>query len=645
MNLRRWVFLFFVVVCGSLPLRAQSRPSVFEDLGIPVKMKTNAFVCVTRDDGGHYIAWAHHEFGSTNAMLGFRIDTGEMITVDVSEFGFRQILPFVPASPSGSAGSDLYLFTGIPGRFLKFNVNTRQLTELGTPSKAANYWLRGRMAPDGKFYVGTYPLTELVRCDPATDKVENLGRVTTDPAQCYILDTVVGSDGVAFCTVGKHHSELWSVNLNTGTRTQILPADLIGRGRPDVSIWLGTDGQVYGSLGNDAAGGKIFFRCMETGIARGETKPADYDARRLTAGDKTAVGLVDGRVVIKDTKTGLSSSVESSYTGTPVEILDITCERDGKIFGGCVAPAHSFCYDPKSGAMTDFGQVATSRVQIYDTLSHPKGLFLSSYTPANLDFFNPDTVEKRHVLEVPGQERPQQLCLGPDGMIYSGTAPLKGQLGNSLVKIDPDRLTTKVWRDVSHADDPSLSKQSILGLASLPESNQLVCSTSISGGSSAIPEAREACIFFWDCQKETIASVARPIPGARRYDVVTRDVNGRVVGTGDGRFYVFDPASQTVARTGALPVRSVVSPVLNRVPRGPKGLIYGVGDGALFAIDPTTNEAAILGRDPALKSADCFYVSEDEHLYIGVGPSLKRCRISGLRAAVPPEAAAPTLPK
>src|SRR5262249_9187116 len=143
--------------------------------------------------------------------------------------------------------------------------------------------------------------------------------------------------------------------------------------------------------------------------------------------------------------TGERKSIPTGFHGPGVRIYSVGCEHGGKIYGGGFQPAHLFELDPATGALRDLGHVTGGNIQIYDVFSHPRGLFLSSYMGANLDFLAPTRPLRkgenpRHIAALSQeyqQERAQQIALGPDGMLYTGTIPVKGHLGGALVRVDP----------------------------------------------------------------------------------------------------------------------------------------------------------------------------------------------------------------
>lgn len=623
--------LFGVII--SLGARAET---VFEDLGTPVITRELGFRFTTSLPGGRHAGWGTRIDGTTIHLVGVVIPSGELIEVDLSSYGLRRPFLFRGPQRPGGIGEKIYVFTGVPGRFLEYDPTTAHLRDLGTPSPSASYWLRGTTGPDGKFYMGTYPLTELARCDPRTGKVENLGRVTEDPAQKYVIQTMVDSNGVAYCLTGYNRFELWALDPASGRRSLLLNRKGSEGDEDDIRLWLAADGRVYGSVADKNGPAVPFlFQCGAERIIKGKTAAEIRDPALHHAGSFIVSGLdAQGGLILRDAATRRETRIPTPYKGAPATIHSLGGEYDGKIYGGCVAPAASFFLDTASGETHDLGVVASSTVQIYDTYPAQKGIFLSSYTPAAIDFFEPKTGATTRLLQIPGQERAKQFAIGCEGRLYIGSGPLKGQLGNSLVRIDPKSLETTVWRNVSFPGDDSLGLQSIHSVVGIAGSSWIACSTSIHGGSSAIPASTEAGVLFWDVHAEKVASVIRPLGAVPAYQALADGGGGVLYGVAGRSYFAYDALKARVLKTGKLPVAGLVSPQLSPQPRGPRGLVYGVGDDALFAIDPATREARIVGRDPVLKTANAFFVSEDDTLYVAVGPRLKRAKIRDLERKI-----------
>jgi outer membrane protein assembly factor BamB len=608
---RFWAFGLFCVFTLHASLGAP-RDCTFEDLGEPLRVRALGLEFVTREPDGGFIAWGYYHSHAKAALVGVSLSTGDITTVDLTAFGLAHI------QSTQAADGSIYLYAGSPGHFLKYDPVQHRLLDLGVPVRPASYSIGSTVGPDGKFYVGTFPQACLARCDPLTGKVESLGRLSPDRRECYLLSPAAASNNVIYCPVGLHHRELWAVDASTGAKKQILPDSLTGsQGIP--VVWRAPDGEVYGRAGRTS------FRCRPDGIEIGKTERPEHRSP-LRAGDQIVSGLDgSGELVLKDAKTSKVTRVPTLFEGNPRAIFSVSCEREGKVYGGTMFPATSFYYDTRTRQLTDLGLLTSSDIQVYDTLNHPEGLFLSSYMPASVDFYDPAqerqrSVNPRHIVTVSGQERPVQLAAGPDGLIYTGTFPAKGRLGGALVRMNPTNGSHQAWVNV-------ISNQSIVSLTAIPETGELLCTTSVEGGSSAIPSEKTAWVFLWDCRRQKVAFQTQPIPGAKSYGAVVRARNGIVYGEAGGHYYAFDPKVRKTLFTGVLPVKSVHFPGLSDEPAGPRGLIYGLGEDVVFAIDPADHSATVVARDQSLKHAHGFYVTADAVLYYGSGSRLMRCRL------------------
>jgi len=592
---------------------------VFEELGVPCWVKTLAFRLLTQHADGHYTAWATYEDADTRGLVGVRTDTGERLWVDLNRYGASHIAPV-----RGMDGN-LYAYVGNPAHFIRYDIATGEVTDLGIPASPANYFGGGAMAPDGKFYVGSYPATYLVRCDTATGEIESLGRIAEDDRQCYIYPCVAVSDnGIVYCPVGLHHQELWAYDTKSGAKKQILPDEMTGvPGAP--KVWRAADGQVY------ARSGGTSFLCQPDRIVRADGLPdggriLGPEPTDLVAGGKR-VGEINeaGKLALTDVDTGETTLLQTDYQGRPLMVYCVACERDGKIFGGTFSPAHTFSYDPGGGELYDYGRISTGSVQVYDMINTPKGLLMGSYSGAWTDLWDPakpleEGVNPYRFERNPTQERPLQWAIGPDGCFYTGTMPVKGHLGGALARVNLEEMSVKWWRNV-------IENQSVVGCAAVPETGELFCTSTISGGSSAKPSEKEAFVFLWDCAGEKVSFTAQPVPGATSYGQPVRARNGLIYGLAAGKYYAFDPVKRETVFVGEVPVTGAKFPGLHQEPVGEKGLIYGLIEDAIVAIDPADNSFNIMARHESIKRAHGFMITGDGVLYYGCGPKLWRCRL------------------
>ncbi|MFO7947912.1 MAG: hypothetical protein R6V19_14000 [Armatimonadota bacterium] len=597
--------LALMALCLSITGAAEYQ---FEDLGMPLDPKP-ADITFTHECAGETLAWAIVEGPSKLGLVGVNVETGEDRWLDLSEFGHSHIR--VHVAENGS----FYLYSGRPGHFLQYDPETHELTDLGVPYSASIYWVGHTVAPDGKMYVGTHPGAHLVCVDPKTDEISDLGRIPEDDRQKHLLYPAASADNIIYCPTGLHHAGLWAYNATDGSRRQILPEALQTK-KSRVKPWTGTDGEVYFRM-NDRA-----YRCTPTGIVEvQETVPApDERKKRIFDGTETVRLTADGTLLLRDVQTGDTREVATDFEGVGVRIYKVACEWHGKIYGGGFEPANLFSFDPNTGATEDLGRVTGGRIQIYDILPLPKGLFLSTYYGCHLDFYNPETDENEHIATLYhdyDQERGLQLALGPDGMIYLASRPIKGHLGGALTRINPADLSFTCWRNI-------IENHSVHSVVSVPETNEIFFTSSIYGGSSSIPVEERGFIGLWDVQKEQVAWKGMPIPEDPSYGHAVMGRNDLIYVQAHDDFVVFDPVKREVVDIQPLGVERVNTRGMVDRPAGPDGLIFFLADGAIWAIDPDDNSVRRIAEHPSVDAARGVFVTPDGVLYYANGSHLWR---------------------
>ena len=586
---------------------------VFEELGRPITPKAVDIGAVTTDAAGKATAWGVVESPDQFGVIGIDVVSGKSKWIDLRQFGESHIR--LHRAENGK----LYMYVGSPdGHFVSYDPATAELADLGAPAPDTSYVLHHGIGMDGKMYVGSFPDARLVRLDPATDTVEDLGRIPEDPKEKYIIRTEISDDNWVYCAVGLHHAELWAVNPETREKAQILPDDMTAL-QGTVAIQLGEDGRVYGKKGGE------WFRCTRTGIEMVDAAPPVRRAEPEMAGAEQPVRVnAEGELELGNPATKAKRVVKTDFEGITTTIFSVSDERDGVIYGSGISPATLYSYDTKTGEMKDHGRVSGGRIQVYDVLNHEKGLFLSSYMGATQDLYEPETKKKTAIAGLGGapygQERAKSLAVGPDGRIYTGTVPVKGRVGGAIVRIDPKDLSYKVWTGL-------LTDISFNWVVPVPATGEMFYTTTIQGGSSAIPTQDEAYVTLWNVKEEKLAWKEKIIPGTRSYGEAAMGSNGLIYGLAGEKYYAFDPVARKVVHVAEMPfIGDLGKPALADKASGPEKLIYGIGGGGVFVIDPKDHAMRVVAKHPSLEEARGIYVTQDGTLYYGSGSKLWRMK-------------------
>ncbi len=601
----------------TLTTGALAQEYTFENLGVPTKQTGHALYFTTQHPDGYWVAWAPHESPDFLGLFGVRLDTGEYSLLDLSMFGSSHV-----AAVAGRDGN-IYAYVGSPNaHFLQIDAATREITDLGAPASKSYYFSGGSMGPAGRHWIGSYPRATLVWVDTNTGETGEVGRLPSDSRNKYLFPScAVSADNIVYCPAGLHHQELYAYDPATGEATQILSEEFMARtGSP--RVWRAPDGIVYGRSVSD------HFRCTPTGIEPVESAPGG--GRSVRAGNELVGNInAEGIVTLTDVDTDQTRELQTQYLGRDVMIYSVGTEWEGRIWGGNGFPARVFSYDPATGEMVDYGQQSGGRIQVYDIIGTPAGLLLSGYTGGTINLWNPDAAEGEQanlgLARGDKQERPMQWVQGPDGQYYIGTRPIKGHVGGGLcrVTLDGDDGPEATWWI-----DP-IGAQSVHGCAPVPETGELLCATSMYGGSSSIPTEPEGHIFLWSCADEAVTHIDEPIPGAKSYTAPVRADTGIVymlASTADGGRYVgYDPVKRETVFVGELPGNRSHFPSLHEAPVGADGLMVGLVDDAIFAIDPADHSASVLARHPSIATAHGFTVTAEGALYYGSDGVLWRC--------------------
>lgn len=589
----------------------------FERLGPPTKprpLENLSFVTSAADHGVK--VWGIRDIMIASEALGINTATGKTTVFDFTKYGRAQI----QQAPNGN----LYFHsasTRSGGLFFKYDAAADKLIKLGVSSKTAQYMLRTLMTDDGIFYVPSYPKTELNILDTNTDTIKKSVVIGSDKRQNYISSICEDAAKNLFMVLGLHHTELWSYQPATGEKKQILPEQLVNAPkRVTVTLFTGVDGHVYAVVGDKK------FVCRPDRLEQVEKLPAAKKGQPiLTPDGKVPVRVTsEGELELKDAKSGQITRIKTDVPPTYSSIYTVGCEYDGWIYGGAFGPATAFRCRPATGEMQDLGVITAGTIQIYDVIPVKDGVLFSSYMSGNLDFYHPATGKMKHVRNMTatsGQERAPDMTRAGNGKIYGGTLPIKGHLGGAIFELDPETFAGREWVEV-------VPKQSIQCVAPVKdEKNLIFAGSNIAGGTSAEPEAKEACVLLFDVENGKTVWEAKPLPGEKNYHFAVTAKNGLIYGIGatTRKFYVVDPAQRKVTAVGDIPGEGTI-----RLCRqlAPDGSIIGIVGKDLLAINPADHTVKVIASHDSLAGIiNQVYLAPDGTLYYGGRANLWKAKL------------------
>ena len=291
-----------------------------------------------------------------------------------SEYGACLVL-----GPDGN----IYLGTRPNAHILRLNPRTGTLVDLGQPAPVTgeSFIYQMTVAADGKIYACTHPSARLLRCDPATGKLADLGPAAPQDedrlGKQYAYWIAAGRDGWVYESVGIARPHLVAYNVQSGERRDIISQagdytaarDAVVGKTP--FVYRGEDDGVYAVLGDKnfrLEGGAM--NAIRAGTAATESR-----ANRLKDGRVVEVG--DGEIRVTDLTTGVSERHPFSYDGRESDVFRLAAGPEGRIYGSSILPLHFFTVDPEAREVHDFGRLGHG--EVYSFLTQGEKLYMACY--------------------------------------------------------------------------------------------------------------------------------------------------------------------------------------------------------------------------------------------------------------------------
>ena len=579
----------------------------FESLGIPVRVG-GLMGCIVGPNGkgGDALYFNFNQDGAPLFLVQVDPDTGEA----------RQFnAPQGPGAWALIAGPDekIYLGTWDGGLILRFDPRQPEkgIEVVGRPAASESYLWQYDVGKDGKLYACTYPQAKLVSFDPATGKMEDLGRM--HPTEMYARSLAVGPNGKVYVGIGTEMGDLVVYDPATKQHRSIMPEKFRNTAPGNfVGVTRRSDGQIYVAC---HAG---LLRVDDESVTRVESAPELPPLKLRDGREVTAFGR--GSFSLRDPKKGKVAERTFKYSGAGDMIFVVGTGPGGTIYGSTALPLEVFRFDPRVGRSEHLGGMPGG--EVYSILDHANQVYLCYYGGAVMNLYDPakplwkfgtgadcNPISFGGVGD--GHLRPRAMIRGPGGLIYIGSEPPYGQLGGAMAVWDPQQnKTIENYRNL-------VTNQSIVSLAWEPKSGLIFGGSGNWGGGGTRPTEKEARFFAFDPQQKRKVFEAALAPGAGSYPA-TAAADGKVYTTVGDRLFTFDPQTMQLVRTNSLPgPQQQIS-----LGRHRNGLLVGLTGRAVYVFDAMKGEVVHSAAAPA--QILCGYALTDEAVYFGSGPRLWR---------------------
>lgn len=533
--------------------------------------------------------------------------------------------------------------------------------DLPRPTDDSYSWIFGLdRASDGNLYLGTYPEGALLRYDPRTDTVDELGVVLpSDDGRAQYLRNVNGRfPGTLYLGMGAH-PELVAYDLATGAKTRLLPEAYQDRSFVYYSDRLG-DWLVAAVSPNDAIllfdperrtlertidvpgdgtlwrhnyeslflhEGEVFFGTDANYALWAHDLDADT-TRLVGTGLGAPFGLAQDRYLFTRDYYGTYRIIDldteevvvertTRFEGDGMELHALAEGPDATVVGGIYINQGFFHYDPAADTLFAPGAAVSFGGQIDALAAHGDTVYLGHYTTARLSVYDPtrpwqpghDAGANPRLVGSAGEEQDRfpAAVVGPDGKVYLGTIPKYGKLGGALVVYDPatDSLTT--YRNIV----PDQSVYALVATDSL-----IYGGTAVMGGLGAAPTASAATLFAWDPATQQKAWERTPVPDARELWGLDRMPDGTLVGGADSTLFRYDAATDSLLATRP----AAVPEVITKLVASRDGWIYGLTEERFFRASSDLRTVQTL--DVNADYWDSLVETSAGRLFVGRGANL-----------------------
>ncbi|MFH1567869.1 MAG: hypothetical protein ABIL09_07690, partial [Gemmatimonadota bacterium] len=366
--------------------------------------------------------------------------------------------------------------------YFVFDLRTRTWVGPGAKSDTETLVWNLSRGSDGTVYGGSYPGCALLRFDPATHDLANLGRMSDVPENLYLRYVEGGLPGWLILVCGDVLYHCVAYSLETGER--------VGFGRSVAGARMevrhaAADGSFV--CIEYAPGDWSFYRPGDFAEVTGAGEVAALRARvpvlsPMFAGMRPPadVHLAPARFSRQRT-CALKGFQEWALHCGDTDVMEVhpiptepavggfhylSAMQDGRVLGVASFGQTVFIYDPRTGAVHNSRDVTDWGGEIYAALEIGGRIFMAAYTGGESIVYDPAQpwrkgVNPRTIGEplYPLLIRPNGMsAVGPDGSFWTGWSTDYGKYGGGITRADVRAETLEYWYD-------PFPEQAIAGIA------------------------------------------------------------------------------------------------------------------------------------------------------------------------------------
>jgi outer membrane protein assembly factor BamB len=533
-------------------------------------------------------------------------DSGfELVSIDPAT-GASSVLgqPVAEAAVSAmilARDGNIYLGTSPHAHLLKLDPHTGRVTDLGRPASSENVIWQLTEASDGKVYGGTWPGAKLVQLDPATGTLADLGRM--DPVEEYLRFVAASDDGFVYAGIGASRMKVVAYDIRARKLKQLLPRDLQTPGFGEV--YKGTNGKLY------AAAGARYFELRDSELRSIAMSAAGIRPVTQTT-DGQVLSIRDGKLVATDAR-GHVVERTLEYAGKDIPIFRLGSGPNGTIYASTLMPARLIRVNERRFDVSVVGELGSG--EVYSLLTDRMRLLLAGYsTRAPLMKLDPEAPiqDESNPLQVrfsgadPGW-RPMAMVRTLD-RVFVGAIAGYGKLDGLFCEWDPDAGTVTVLND-------GIVDQSISSLAI--RDDLVLVGTSITGGTGSHTTAARAQLFEWNPKSRT-RQRSLELPVDRIDSLVVH--NDQIYALAERSLIAVDGSSFAIVGRTETPARN--PRLWQSIAVDDDGVLWGLADEGIFTVRPRDLSVRIAARTP--KPVTAGFAMRDRTIFFASGSKIYR---------------------
>lgn len=592
----------------------------------------------------------------------------KFVEVDIATNTSNRVidLPFGSGAWSMVEATDGKIYIGAydTGHLYQYVKGQSTVTDLGRVFTELYIW--GLTAgPNGKIFGGTYPGAKIFQYDPVNG-ITDLGNGPIYPGEKYVRSiTYDSANNIIYAGVGSH-AHLVKFDLNTQTKTDILPALYqnysfvysldIRNGKLFASLKVPDDSMIVMDLqtGNvDSVINGVFSTGVSpispknanivyfTGVD-GHIKAYDIALKAVTSFDINAgilnvkeFGFIknsteDVLVVLGTFAEYANYNLDTSSLSvskfdveeTPSTLHGILQGPGGKMYTSGLVSGGTGILDPSTGHTVQYkglGQaegMASLGNNMYFSV-YPRAIIYKYDTTQAWSMGDPNNnpVEIFR-LESYDQDRAYgMLGVASENKLFIGTSASYGHLEGAFAIYNTTTGGLQVEKNL-------VSNQSIVSLAY--KNGEVIGGTSVIGGSGTTSTEPSAKLFVWNVNAGAKTYETVPVTNAKTISGLTLASDGKIWGMADGNLFVFNPATRTIDYSSQIYVMPTSYFNDTHMVDGNDGYVYltSIRGKQLIKINISTKAVTVLKSisadglvDLAMDSAGYLYFNFGEELW------------------------------